>query len=79
MDETVGDVEEALMNAEAGPSSTTWPTAPTYDWTNRPTLDGQLQVAELESEVSANFFRSARWCVRYTHCVINVFMLIRRA
>lgn len=44
------------------PSAYTWPTAPDYDFTHRPTSTASLDAGELDSKAPGNFFRSARWC-----------------
>jgi len=37
-------------------------TAPSYDFTHRPTSIASVDASDLNSEVPGNFFRHARWC-----------------
>ncbi|KAK4689831.1 telomerase Cajal body protein 1, partial [Tremellales sp. Uapishka_1] len=55
-------VEAFSLDAEAGPSTpSTWPIAPVFNFSNRPTALTTVDACELSSQVKANFFRHARW------------------
>jgi hypothetical protein len=53
--------QEGYENAEAGPSSLVYPTAPMYAFDAEPREVTVVTAGELDSEVDANFFRSTRW------------------
>nr|XP_031861950.1 uncharacterized protein CI109_002780 [Kwoniella shandongensis]KAA5529022.1 hypothetical protein CI109_002780 [Kwoniella shandongensis] len=51
------------MEADTANSATTsWPSAPPHDFGTSPTSLGKLDAADLDAEVSPNFWRCARWC-----------------
>jgi hypothetical protein len=56
---------EPQFNAEAGPSTlpVVYPTAPVYNFTQKPKGVSTVSAGTLDSEVDGNFFRSARWSV----------------
>ena len=55
-------VEDAQTAPEAADGAA-MPTAPLYGFDDEPRHFAHIDVAELESEVSGNFFRSAKWSV----------------
>lgn len=58
-------------NAEAGPSSLVYPSAPIYAFDAAPREVSVTRAGVLDSEVDLNFFRSARWYVQHIKVLMH--------